>query len=332
MKESLDTETWLAKFRDVIITYMRNRKPDPFMKWFHRKDSNGFYSDDFERVLTILIDARFDQMTTAEKALENTKTAVEAGCLKKAVGQNELPSLIPRQYFAAEEWTESFVRALPNLHLMARRIAAQKSWRAYELFDLMLDEIRAPYLGVKTTRLAVRWLHELVPNLEIDMTTYEIPIDRLVYRVSCRLGLLDPNIEKYSARGSVADVKIQALVKRLLPEKPWFFDEPLWSSGRKAINGGHCYPRNPSCSGCLFESICPRRFAECDPAELGMEAGFARMARRPVTILQENLARTVTQKQTEFAEFVEKLKQKGIRGEEWREKMKEWQREHPESG
>jgi hypothetical protein len=332
MVEDPDTEAWLAKFGDIIIAYMKNRAADPFMEWFHRKNSEGFFSDDLERVLTILIDARFDQMTTAEKALENTKTAVEVSCLKKVVGEDELPLLIPRQYFTAEKWTESFVRALPNLHAIARRIVAQKSWKANELFDLLLNEVRTHYLGVKTTRLAVRWLHELVPDLEIDMSTYEIPIDRLVYRVSCRLGLIDPNIEKYSGRGSVADVKIQALVKRLLPEKQWFFDEPLWSSGRRAINGGHCYPRNPSCGGCLFESICPRRFIECDPAQLGMETRYTRTMYTPSTVLQKNLARTVTQKQTEFAEFVEELEKKGIRGEEWREKMKQWQREHSESG
>jgi hypothetical protein len=40
---------------------------------------------------------------------------------------------------------------------------------------------------------------------------------------------------------------------------------------------------------------------------------------------------TVTQ-QAEFAKFVEGLKQKGIQGKEWREKMKQWEREHRESG
>jgi len=321
------------KFRDLIITYTKNRAPDPFMIWFRQKDSKDFFVDDFERVLVILIDARFDQMTTAEKALENTKMAVEANCLKKAIEPNKLPLLIPRQYFTAEGWTESFIVALPNLHTIARRIVTQKSWNANDLFDLMLHKIRARYLGVKTTRLAVRWLHELVSSLDINMTTYEIPIDRLVYRVACRLGLIDPNTDKYSGRRSIADVKIQTLVKRLLPDRPWLFDEPLWSSGRRAVNGGHCYPRNPNCKGCIFESICPKRFLDFDPAKIGMETKpiHGSPKRRSASTSKKSQAPTITQKQAEFAKFVEELKKKGTKGGEWREKMKQWRREHSEN-
>jgi hypothetical protein len=322
---------WMKRFREIILVYNENRAPDPFMIWFRQKDSAKFFANDFERVLVILVDARFNQMTTADKALLNTKAAVEVGCLKRVIDLDKLPLLIPRQYSTREEWTESFIKALPNLHAIARRIVAQKRWNAVELFDLMLQQIRAHYLGVKTTRLAVRWLHELVHSLNIDMTTYEIPIDRLVYRVSCRLGLLDPNTEKYSGQGSVADVKIQTLVKRLLSGKQWFFDEPLWSTGRKRINGGHCYPQNPSCTGCIFENMCPRRFLDFDPAALGMETPLTRGRPKPATVSHKNPMPTVTQ-QAEFAKFVEGLKQKGIQGKEWREKMKQWEREHRESG
>jgi hypothetical protein len=319
---------WMKRFREIILAYNENRISDPFMIWFRQKDSAKFFVDDFERVLVILINARFDQMTTADKALLNTQTSVEAGCLKRVIELSELPLLIPRQYFSQENWNESFVKALPNLHAIARRIVAQKKWTANELFDLMLKEIRAQHLGVKTTRLAVRWLHELVPSLDIDMATYEIPIDRLVYRVACRLGLIHPNTEKYSGRGSLADVKIQALVRKLLPDKQWFFDEPLWSTGRKPINKGHCYPQNPSCGGCIFESICLRRFLDFDPAVLGMETGLTHDGLKPAKVSYKSRIPTVTERQAEFAKFVEGLKQKGIRGREWREKMEQWQREH----
>jgi hypothetical protein len=36
----------------------------------------------------------------------------------------------------------------------------------------------------------------------------------------------------------------------------------------------------------------------------------------------------VTSEQAEFAKFVEDLKQKGVKGEEYREKIMQWQREH----
>lgn len=323
---------WFEQFRKVILAYNEKRKPDPFMRWFREKEVQRFFADDKEKVLTILIDARFDQMTTAEKALANTKTVFQEECLKGIVTEATFPVLIPPQYFTPEEWTKSFILALPRLQAISSRIVAKKTWKANELCDLMLNEIKAPYLGVKTTRLAIRWLYELLPVLNIDMASYEIPIDRLVYRVSCRLGLIDPNSDKYSGQGSDADVKIQTLVQWLLPGKQWIFDEPLWSTGRKPSNEGHCYPKKPSCGGCIFEKICPRKFPDSDPAELGMEAGLPRIRPSVAPVSCESPKRVITEEQAEFSKFVEGLQQKGITGEEWREKMNQWKREHPESG
>jgi len=265
------SKIWFEHFRNVISAYNLNRQPDPFMSWFRVQDEQKYFDNEFQKVLVVLIDARFDQMTTAEKALENTKTVVLAGCLKGSVELDTLPVLIPRQYFSPESWTESFVIALPYMQALAQRIVSEQNWSARELCDLMLGEMKTPYLGVKTTRLAVRWLHELLPCLNIDMESYDIPIDRLVYRVSCRLGLLDPRKETYTGQGSEADIKLQSLVRALLPGKQWIFDEPLWSTGRKAVNGGHCFPVKPSCQGCIFEEICPKRYLDFDPATVGMQ-------------------------------------------------------------
>jgi hypothetical protein len=248
--------------------------------------------------------------------------------LKGTVTPEAFPVLIPRQYFTPKEWTKSFVRALPSLQVISSRIVVQKEWKADELCSLMLHEIKTPYLGVKTTRLAIRWLYELMPVLDIDMNSYEIPIDRLVYRVSCRLGLIDPNVDKYSGQGSDADIKIQALVKSLLPGKQWIFDEPLWSTGRKPASGGHCYPRNPNCNGCIFEEICPRKLTDSDPAEIGMVIGSTRPRHKGVYSSCERLKQTITPLQAEYARYIEQLKQQGIRGEEYREKTAQWRREH----
>jgi len=75
-------EQWILRFKNIIVAYAENRVPDPFMIWFRQRNSKGFFADDFERVLTILIDARFDQRTTAENALENTVAVVKQGVLK----------------------------------------------------------------------------------------------------------------------------------------------------------------------------------------------------------------------------------------------------------
>lgn len=314
---------WLDHFRRIIIIYNENRAPDPFMIWFRQKDAEGYFESEFERVLAILIDARFDQRTTAENALENTVGVIRRGALKKLLTTSTLPSLIPRQNVTAEQWADLFCSSLPKLRALSTKIVTQKDWGAAELLESMRNEFRVPYLGTKTARLAVRWLHELVPGIKIDMSTYKIPIDSLVYRVWCRLGIIDPNIDKYSGENSPADLKIQAFVAKVSPEKPWLLDEPLWSTGRQPNRGGHCYPTNPNCVGCLFEGVCRKRFLDADPSLLGMD--LSTTERQPKSLPKKT---DITGKQAEFAKLVEALKQKGITGEEYREKVKQWQREH----
>jgi len=314
---------WVDRFRKIIIDYNKNRAPDPFMLWFREKDTEGFLESDFERVLVILIDARFDQRTTAENALENTVEVVRCGALKKPVTINDVRSLIPRQNVTAEQWADLFCSSLPKLRALSTQIVTQKNWDATELLDSMWNKFRVPYLGTKTARLAVRWLHELVPGIKIDMPTYKIPIDSLVYRVWYRLGIIDPNNDKYSGENSPADVKIQTFVTKVSPEKPWLLDEPLWSTGRQPNRGGHCFPKYPNCVGSIFEGICQKRFLDADPSLLGMELSTTEKAPKSPPTKTD-----ITGRQANFAKFVEKLKQKGIKGEEYREKIKQWQREH----
>jgi hypothetical protein len=320
-------EDWLRRFREIIIVYNENRAPDPFMLWFRQRDSEQFFANDFQRVLVILIDARFDQRTTAENALENTIAVVNRGALERLVTKNEIPLLIPKQNVTAEKCTDLFCSSLSELHSLSARIIAQKEWDALKLLGVMKNEFRVPYLGIKTARLAVRWLHELVSSIKIDMLTYKIPIDTLVYRVWSRLGIIDPYVDKCSGENSPADVKVQTVVSKVFPQKPWLLDEPLWSTGRQPDKGGHCFPRNPNCDGCLFESICRRRFLDADPSLLGMEVSNAE--RQPIYKPRQQ---EVTSEQAEFAKYVEDLKQKGIKGEEYREKIMQWQREHRKVG
>jgi hypothetical protein len=329
MEQNLGSEKWLLKFRKVIIDYTKNRTPDPFMIWFRRQDSKRFFVDDFERVLVVLIDARFDQRTTADKALQNTITVVKLGALKRPLAREELPLLIPRQNVTAQKWTDLFYFSLPKLHDLSKQIVGRREWDAAELLDFMLYDSerkrKVPYFGVKTVRLAVRWLHELVSALRIDMTTYKIPVDSLIYRVTCRLGIINPKRDEYFGEDSPADLKIQSFVKQMFPNRPYILDEPLWSTGRRAINGGHCFPQNPDCYGCLFESICPKKFLYINPEKLGMDTVHTTVQRKRVPSPEE---KAVRERQAKFAKFVEELKQKGIKGKEYREKIAQWNREH----
>jgi hypothetical protein len=320
------SEKWLSEFRRIILQYNENRVSDPFMDWFRDKDKAGFFVTDFERVLAILIDSRFDQRTTAENALRNTQDVVECGALKNfSLAPSELPLLIPRQSKTAKAWTELFCDALPSLHKLAEKILAKKKWQVNDLFKLILFDYRVPYLADKTSRLAVRWLHELVDYLEIDMRNYEIPVDSLVYRVASRLGIIDPNVDKYYGNGSPADLRIQSFVQLLFPEKPWIMDEPLWAAGRRPEKGGHCFPTDPSCEGCIFNSLCPKKFTDFAPESVGMESASNSKVHTPEA---KKRVKSPSEKQLAFASYVEELKQKGITGESYREKIAQWQREH----
>ncbi|MEM2112294.1 MAG: hypothetical protein QXX08_10550 [Candidatus Bathyarchaeia archaeon] len=312
---------WVDRFRKIIIDYNEKSTPDPFMIWFRERDARGFFTSDFERVLTILIDARFDQRTTAENALENTIKVIRHGALQRTLTTSEIKSLIPRQNVTAEHWADLFCKSLPKLKVLSAQIVRQRNWDAATLLGSMRNEFRVPYLGTKTARLAVRWLHELVPNLKIDMSTYKIPIDSLVYRVWCRLGIIDPHVDKYTGEDSPADVKVQTFVSKVLPDKPWLLDEPLWSMGRQPNKGGHCYPVHPNCCGCIFESICQKKLPDANPSFLGMQLFSVKTQSEPLSKTE------ITERQAAFAKFVEELKQKGIKGEEYREKIKQWQRQ-----
>jgi len=263
---------WKDSLREIIWEYNKHRISDPFMAWFRQRDEEKAFANVFERILIILIDARFDQQTTAEKALENTKIVFKVGVLKRQLNRNEIPPLITRQRMTTEKWINLFYIAIPRLYRLAREILRKRTWTANELLELMNSpNFKVPYLGVKTSRLAVRWLYELVPNLMIDMHDFKVPVDRLVYRVACRLGIINPRVDKYYGAGSPADLKIQNLAKELFPNDPWLLDEPLWSTGRQPSRSGHCYPTHPRHEGCIFEAICPRKFNDFDPSKIGMQ-------------------------------------------------------------
>lgn len=316
------SEAWLSAFRKIIFDYENDRAPDPFMIWFTEKDSQNFFKNDFERVLVVLINSRFDQRTTADKALENTRSVVSHGVLQKVVSEEEIPLLIPKRQTTAKQWTEMFCSSLDKLHDQAKRIVEKKDWEASDLLDFMLRRCKVLYLGVKTSRLAVRWLHELVPYLNIDMTNYKIPIDSLVFRVTSRIGIIDPNEDPYYGKNSPADNKIQAFVKKIAPNRPYILDEPLWATGRRAKDGGHCFPTEPDCFGCYFDTICQKRYLDTDletikPKKQISKRNYSRS--KPKINLE---------KQKQFAKFVGELNQKGIVGKEYRELIIKWQIDH----
>ena len=105
------------------------------------------------------------------------------------------------------------------------------------------------------------------------MSSSEIPVDSLVYRVACRFGILDPTRHRYTGPGSPGDVRIQDFGRLLHPHNPSLLDEPMWMMGRNARMGGYCHPTTPRCdAGCIFAGCCPRLWREQDPTKTGYHA------------------------------------------------------------
>lgn len=326
--ETIKSEVWLADFRKVILNYMNHRTSDPFMEWFSQREKAEVFANDFEKILSTLIAARFDQYTSAETAFKNTQTVIGCGALKKTVSRKDIPLLIPKQQKTAEDWTQLFCDALPKMHTLADMILEKKEWKADDLLGIFSDKKwRVPYLADKTSRLAVRWLHEQVPAITIDMRTYKIPIDKLVFRVSSRLGIINPYEDKYFGNDSPADVKIQAFVKKVFPESPWIMDEPLWSVGRVGSKGGHCYPTNTSCWNCMFEKLCDKKFKDVTPEKIGViTVSGKRQSSCSCAMERKN---NITEYQTGFANYLAELKSQGITtGERFRELRDQWLRQH----
>jgi len=257
------SEEWIEQFRDIILEFHKKKTEDPFKLWFYSCLEHGCFKDLFQRILLILINARFDQMTTAENALENTRKVVSLGALERLLSFGDVKYLIPRRNLSGEDWAKSFVTSLPKLHDLAKIIVEKRVWSAKELIDAIVG-CHIPYFGIKTARLAVRWLHELVPELNIDMSDYDLPVDSLIYRVLCRLGILDPYVYPYQGKESIADKVVQRFARTVFPNYTHLLDEPLWIMGRR-----FCYPKYPNCWVCPLNIICKKRYRDVDPSAIG---------------------------------------------------------------
>ena len=122
------------KFRNIIQTYYTKPRPDPFIAWYWEKIQSGEIRDSFEKILVTLIDARFDQVTTAENALENTKRVHKAGLTRdQSASRKEIPSLLPIGDDSSEEWTEKFFLSHRTLIETSKEVLNKRKWDATKL-------------------------------------------------------------------------------------------------------------------------------------------------------------------------------------------------------
>jgi hypothetical protein len=265
VQEEVSSFPWMDDFRNSIDSfYLENR--NPFLAWFESSRRGGEFQTPFQMVLTILAHARFDQMSHPGRVLENTQRVFRI-ILRPNMPLEEIPSLEGTQFFSGDHWRDLFHRALPKLQQIAQNMMEKEIWDASEL-ERLIQVI--PHMSNKTSRMAVRWVHELIPDVvAIDFSNTPVFVGESLYRVACRLGIVDPYFDHYDSRNSAGDTKIQSFAREAFPSYPIRIEEPMAWIGMNEERG-HCFPTQPRCQGCLFENFCPRLYLHFNPSEKGM--------------------------------------------------------------
>jgi hypothetical protein len=256
---------WMEEFKKSIETYSQQH-PDPFSCWFQSRQEKKEFKDNFHSLITILIHARFDQADDPLKALENTRR-VFALVLNPNTAPAAIPALEGTVFCTGDQWRDLFVRALPKLQQVCHGIPEKRTWEAFEIQRLIQV---IPHMSEESSRKSVRWISNLTPAVvDINFANLPVCVDVNVYRVACRLGVVDPHFDLYLGRNSMGDRKIQAFAKSAFPENPSMVEDPMISIGRSE-EGGHCFPSEPQCLGCPFEAFCQKLCLHFDPSEKGM--------------------------------------------------------------
>ncbi len=259
---------WIKEFRNSVEIYYRKHR-DIFSTWYETYQREDGLADPLHSLLTILVHARFNQADFSEKTLENTQRVVH--CIAQSnLRLEEIPPLEGTPFFSGEDWRDLFHKAFPKLQQVANNILKKEKWDAIDL-ERLIGVV--PHMSDKNSRMSTRWMHELIQDIiEIDFSNTLINIGENLYRVASRLGVVDPHFDYYQGKNSIGDLKIQSFAKIAFPQYPIKIEEPMTWVGRKEEEGGYCFPIQPRCEGCLFETFCPKLYFHLNPSGKGMKA------------------------------------------------------------
>jgi len=258
--------SWIESFKEAVQTFYQKPR-NIFSIWFEECRKEGEFKDSLHALLTILVHSRFDQGSQSIKALENTQRVCRL-ILQPNLLLDEIPPLEETPFLSGEIWRKLFYRALPKVQQIGKTILERSSWKGFEL-ERLIQVI--PHMGHQNSRTAIRWFKELIPDiLEIDFSDTPVTVGEGLYRVASRLGIVDPHFDHYRGRNSMADVKIQSFARMAYPPNPLEVEEPMAWMGGAEEQGGHCFPVQPRCEGCLFETFCPKLYVHFNPSEKGM--------------------------------------------------------------
>jgi len=265
-EESPPVFSWIENFRDAVESYYQ--KPhDIFSVWFNECREEGEFKKPLHSLLTILVHARFEQGDPSIKALENTQRVFRL-VVQPNLLLEEIPPLEGTPFASGEIWKELFYRAIPKFQQIGNAILEKDRWRAFDL-ERAIQVI--PHMGHLNSQMAIRWINKLIPDVvELDFSDTPISIGESLYRVASRLGIVDPHFDYYQGRNSMGDIRIQSFAKMAFPQNPMKIEEPMAWIGSEKEQGGHCFPTQPECEGCLFGTFCLQLYIYFNPSEKGM--------------------------------------------------------------
>ena len=257
---------WVDSFREVVENFYQKPR-DIFSIWFEECRKEGEFKDSLHALLTILVHSRFDQGDHSIKALENTQRVFRMGTQPNLLLE-DIPPLEGTPFVSSEGWRDLFDRALPTVQQIGKAVLEKSKWRAADLERLMQV---IPHMGHQNSRMGLRWINELIPDIvEVDFSDASVSVGESLYRVASRLGIVDPHFDYFQGSHSMGDIKIQSFAKMVFPQNPIKIEQPMARMGMEDEQGGHCFPIQPQCEGCLFETFCPRCYIHFNPSEKGM--------------------------------------------------------------
>ena len=266
VEEKTDSSfSWIGYFRDALETFYQTPH-DVFSVWFEECRKKNEFKNSLHGLLTILVYSRFDQGNQSVAALENTRKLFRF-IVQPSLLLDEIPPLDGTSFASGEVWRDLFQRAFPKVHQIGNALLERNKWNVFDL-ERLIQVI--PHMGSQNSRMAIRWINELIPGtVEIDFSAAPITIGGSLYRVAARLGIVDPHVDYYQGRDSMADTKIQAFAIMAFPHNPVKVEKPMSWMGGGEEQGGHCFPVQPWCDGCLFKAFCPRLYLDFDPSAEG---------------------------------------------------------------
>jgi len=263
-EEETSLYPWLEDFKKGIEAYDQMNR-NPFLIWFENHQEEKQWGGVYPSLLTLLIYARFNQTPSSDTAFENTQKVYHL-TIQADQSYEEFPPLKGDLFFPSDVWRDLYIRAIPKLQEVSRRMMEGKNWVTSDL-DRLIRVI--PHMTARNSRWAIRAIHHWIPGIIPDVSDMPIDITEGLYRVASRLGVINPLFDYYQGKNSMGDLRLQSFARVAFPEDPGKIEEPMSRLGA-TDEGGHCLPTQPQCQDCPFESFCQKRFIDFDPAEKGM--------------------------------------------------------------